>query len=122
MKDGTGIKFFAVTWRASRMSNDGFDYMDTMEFCTSLRLLKDRIKAGRLERYFEDGRRAQMVTIDERESPMIDYDTLVKLLTTGKTTAKERESFSAQADYILTLVRQCAARVHIESEGVTCER
>ena len=104
-----GIHFYNVIWQSKSGLIDS-----SIEAATSRRWLVDHIRTGDVTPP-ENMSDAKMLKVQEFETPVIDFDWLVKTFETG-TTKQERKEHANEAAYVLRLVEKLAARVLYRDE------
>lgn len=104
-----GIHFYNVIWQSKSGAIDS-----TIEGATSRRWLVDHIRTGDVKPP-EDMVDAKMLKVQEFETPIINFDWLVRTFETG-TTKQERTEHANEAAYVLRLVEKLAARVMYRDE------
>lgn len=103
-----GIHFYKVLWRLPSGA-----YEETTEAATSRRWLTDHIRIKDVTYPEADG--ATVIKIQQIETPVIDFDYIVKSFETGCTKAERREH-AQEAAYVLNLIDKMAARVLYRDE------
>lgn len=103
-----GIHFYSVIWQSGSGAID-----TTIEAATSRRWLVDHIRTGDVKH--EDAPEAKPIKIQQIETPVIDFDWLVKTFETG-CDKKARKEHAQEAAYVLHLVEKMAARVLYRDE------
>lgn len=103
-----GIHFYKVLWR---LPSGVYD--ETTEAATSRRWLTDHIRMKDVSHPVGDG--ATVIKIQQVETPVIDFDYVVKAFETG-CTKQERKEHAQEAAYVLNLIEKLAARVKYREE------
>lgn len=104
-----GIHFYSVIWQSKSGAIDS-----SIEAATSRRWLVDHIRTGDVKPP-EDMGDAKMLKVQEFETPVIDFDWLVKTFETG-CDKKARKEHAQEAAYVMRLVEKLAARVLYRDE------
>lgn len=103
-----GIHFYKVLWR---LPSGAYD--ETTEAATSRRWLTDHIRMKDV--FHPNGDGAAVIKIQKVETPVIDFDYVVKAFETG-CTKLERKEHAQEAAYVLNLIEKLAARVKYRKE------